>query len=146
MTGLLIIVGVTAFIGLILWIFDRRVRNDSFIKADEIEKPKENETDPQPSQQECCGLHIVCERESLVPFTDKIEYYDDEELDRFKDREPDSYTDEEIEEWREILLTLRAEEIAGWARSIQLREIPMPQLIRDELFLIVSDARLHPTP
>ena len=34
---------------------------------------------------ECCGQHETCERDSLLAAVSKqIEYYDDEELDRFQ--------------------------------------------------------------
>lgn len=37
--------------------------------------------------QECCGQHEVCEKESLLAAVSKqIEYYNDEELDRFRER------------------------------------------------------------
>ena len=45
---------------------------------------------------ECCGQHAVCEKESLLAAVSRqIEYYDDEELDRFKGRPSDAYTEEE---------------------------------------------------
>ena len=48
--------------------------------------------------QECCGMHITCEKDSLLASVSKeIEYYDDEELDRFAGKSPDGYTDDEIE-------------------------------------------------
>ena len=40
---------------------------------------------------ECCGLHEVCEKESLRALED-VEYYEDEELDRFRGRT--TYSDE----------------------------------------------------
>ena len=52
---------------------------------------------------ECCGQHQICEKESLLAAVSKqIEYYDDEELDRFKGRPSDGYSEEEIEEFRDI--------------------------------------------
>ena len=52
---------------------------------------------------ECCGQHEVCEKDSLLAAVSKgIEYYDDEELDRFRGRASDDYTDEEVEEFREV--------------------------------------------
>ena len=34
---------------------------------------------------ECCGQHEICEKESLLAaVSKKVEYYDDEELDRFR--------------------------------------------------------------
>jgi succinate dehydrogenase flavin-adding protein (antitoxin of CptAB toxin-antitoxin module) len=91
---------------------------------------------------ECCGQHEVCEKESLLAAVSKrIEYYDDEELDRFAGRESDSYSDEEVEEFREILYTTHEVEVAGWARSLQLRGIAMPDALKDELFLIIGERR-----
>lgn len=90
----------------------------------------------------CCGMHITCEKDSLLAAVSaKIEYYDDEELDRLAGRDPESFTDDEIEELRSVMLTLLPSDIAGWARSIQLRGIRLPQLLRDELIMIVAEAR-----
>ena len=56
---------------------------------------------------ECCGQHQICEKESLLAAVSKqIEYYDDEELDRFKGHPSDGYTEEEIEEFRDILYSM----------------------------------------
>lgn len=93
-------------------------------------------------EEECCGMHITCEKDSLLASVSKeIEYYDDEELDRFAGKEAADYTPDEIEEFRDILLSMRPDDIAGWARSLQLRQIKLPAEIRDELILIVSEAR-----
>ena len=92
--------------------------------------------------EECCGMHITCEKDSLLAsVSDDIVYYDDEELDRFCGRRPDDYNDDEIEEFRGVLLTLLPEDIAGWGRSIQLRGIELPSDVRDELLMIVAEAR-----
>ncbi len=71
----------------------------------------------------------------------EIEYYDDEELDTYAGKAPEDYSPGEIEEFREILLTLLPHDIAGWARSLHLRGISLPAQVRDELILIVSEAR-----
>lgn len=89
----------------------------------------------------CCGMHMVCEKTNLSPLTGEIVYYDDEELDRFRGRTPESYTPEETEEFRDVLMTLLPEDVAGWSRSIQVREIALPTDVRDELLLIVSELR-----
>lgn len=92
--------------------------------------------------EDCCGMHITCEKDSLLAsVSSKIEYYDDEELDRFAGRGSEDYTDSEIEQFRDILLTLLPDDIAGWARSIQLRGITLPSCVREELLMIVSEAR-----
>ena len=66
---------------------------------------------------------------------------DDEELDAFKGRASESYTAEEVEMFRDILLTLRPDDVAGWSRSIQLRGITLPEEIREELIMIVGEQR-----
>ena len=101
---------------------------------------------PEPQElveEECCGQHETCERDSLLAAVSKeIEYYDDEELDRFRGIESDAYDDEAIDEFREILYTLKEIEVAGWIRSLQLRSINLPDAIKDEAFLIVGERRL----
>ena len=91
---------------------------------------------------ECCGQHEVCEKDSLLAAVSKgIEYYDDEELDRFRGRASDDYTDEEVEEFREVMFTCKDDEGAGWWRSLQLRGIELPDELKDELFLIIGERR-----
>lgn len=118
-----------------LYLLDKLFYNKS------SQEPEESETQ-EPADTECCGMHITCEKDSLVAGLDReLLYYDDEELDAYRGRTADSYTDTEIEEFREVLLTLRPEEIAGWARSITTRGITLPADVRDELLLIVAEAR-----
>ena len=91
---------------------------------------------------ECCGQHEVCERDSLLAaVSKKIEYYDDEELDRFRGRPSNGYNEEEVEEFREIMYTCKEDEVAGWSRSLQLRGVELPDELKDELFLIVGERR-----
>ena len=93
---------------------------------------------------ECCGQHQICEKESLLAAVSKqIEYYDDEELDRIKGRPSDGYSEEEIEEFRDILYSMQEVDVAGWSRSLQLRGIELPDELKDELFLIVGERRFH---
>ena len=95
-----------------------------------------------PADMECCGQHEVCEKESLLAAISKqIEYYDDEELDRFKGRGGDEYTEEEAEEFRNVLYTMRSEEVAGWVRSLQRRQVNLPDEMKDEVFMIVGERR-----
>ncbi len=90
----------------------------------------------------CCGLHMTCEKDSLLAdVSQTIDYFDDEELDRFAGRDADSYSPQETEEFRDVLLTLLPADIAPWARSIQLRGITLPSEVREELLMIVAEAR-----
>lgn len=93
---------------------------------------------------ECCGQHETCERDSLLAAVSKqIEYYNDEELDRFQGRLSDEYSENEIDEFREVLYTMQEVEVAGWVRSLQLRAIELPDELKDEVFLIVGERRMN---
>ena len=70
--------------------------------------------------------------------TKEIEYYDDEDLDRFAGRDSDAYTDEEVEEFSEVLYTMQPEEVAGWSRSLILRGINLPNQLKDEVIGFLS--------
>lgn len=86
---------------------------------------------------ECCGQHEVCEKESLRAADLDIEYYEDEELDRYRGRT--TYSEEEVEEFREVLYTMRPDEVAGWLRSLELRRVNLPDELKDEAFMIVGE-------
>ena len=91
---------------------------------------------------ECCGQHETCEKESLLAAISKqIEYYNDEELDRFRGRGSDAYSPDEIEEFRDVLYTMRDDEVASWVRSLQLRAVNLPDELKDEVFMIVGERR-----
>lgn len=91
---------------------------------------------------ECCGQHETCEKDSLLAAVSReIEYYNDEELDRFRGVANDEYLPEEIEEFRDIMYTMREEEVAGWVRSLQLRAINVPDELKDEIFMIIGERR-----
>ncbi|MCR4921536.1 MAG: phospholipase [Bacteroidaceae bacterium] len=99
-------------------------------------------TPPNPADMECCGQHEVCEKESLLAAVSRqVEYYDDEELDRFRGREGSDYSATETEEFRDVLYSMRSDEVAGWVRSLQLRQVALPDEIKDEVFMIVGERR-----
>ncbi|MCQ2094064.1 MAG: phospholipase [Bacteroidaceae bacterium] len=117
-------------------------RNRSLKKKLERGEISEMPSIKQVQDMECCGQHEVCEKESLLAAVSKeIEYYNDEELDRFRGRTSDEYTDEEIDEFRDVLYTMRDYEVAGWVRSLQLRAVELPDSLKDEVFLIVGERR-----
>ncbi len=92
----------------------------------------------------CCGMHSTCERDSLLAaVSTKIVYYDDEELDRYQGVDAGAYPADAIDEFREILITLDEDDVAGWVRSLQLRGISIPEAIKPELFLIVGENRAY---
>ena len=94
--------------------------------------------------EECCGQHATCERDSLLAAVSKeIIYYADEELDRYKGRASDEYTDEEAEEFATVFYELKEIEVAGWVRSLQLRQVSLPEQLMDEVLLVVRERRFQ---
>lgn len=90
----------------------------------------------------CCGQHAVCEKDSLLAAVSRgVEYFEDEELDRFRGRPSGGYTPEEVEEFEEVLTTMRPEEVPAWVRSLQLRGLNLPDALRDEVILLVGEQR-----
>ncbi len=91
---------------------------------------------------ECCGQHEMCEKESLLAaVSKKIEYYDDEELDEYRGISSSDYSNEQIDQFRDIFYTMQEVEVAGWVRSLQLRGVDLPDEIKDEVFLVVGERR-----
>lgn len=61
----------------------------------------------QEADAECCGQHEICERDSLLAaVSKKIEYYDDEELDKYIGISPDEYTQGQEDEFRDVFYTM----------------------------------------
>lgn len=88
--------------------------------------------------EECCGEHEVCEKGRIKrALRTDIEYFDDEELDRYRGTAPDEYDDEAVEEFREVLYTMHPSEIEDWLKSLELREVALPDALKDELFMLM---------
>lgn len=138
MTAALIILGALTGVGLALYLHYRLTGGDQ-------SEPRKTGSAPEnaaPEASECCGMHITCEKDSLLAaVSQEIEYYDDEELDAYRGRGAHDYTDDEIEQFRDVLLTLLPADIAGWARSMQSRGITLPECVREELLMIVAEER-----
>lgn len=118
------------------------IRNRSLKKKLERGEITELPSIKQVEDMECCGQHEVCERDSLLAAVSKeIEYYNDEELDRYRGIPAEDYPDEALEEFREVLYTMREDEVAGWVRSLQLRAVELPNALKDEVFLIIGERR-----
>lgn len=110
-TGLLIIVALFTFLS--------KCKNN---------KPEEEIAAP---PAECCGAHAICEK-GLKKATSNIEYFDDEELDKFKHIASDNYSDAQIDIFRDVLYTLRREEVQDWLISLEKREIGFPDQLKQE--------------
>lgn len=74
----------------------------------------------------CCGAHAVCEKH-LPKVKKEIIYFDDEELDRFSGKDNESYSLEDIQEFKEIMSSIREDEINIWLKSLSQRKIELPK-------------------
>lgn len=90
----------------------------------------------------CCGKHEVCLRQSLLAANVRsvADYFEDEELDAFQGRDAFEYSPEEIEQFEEVLTTLRPEEVADWLAALERRSIELPIALRDEAVMLVEEA------
>ena len=52
-----------------------------------------------------------------------------------------AFSEAEAEQFADILYTMQPEEVAAWNRSLILRGINIPDQIRDEMLLLLSDDR-----
>lgn len=87
----------------------------------------------------CDGTSTKCEQTCMMEAaTRPIEYYDDEELDTYCGRPSNDYTDAEVDQFAEVLHTMRQDEVAGWMRSLNLRGIQLPDALKDEVYLLVE--------
>lgn len=87
----------------------------------------------------CSGSDVMCEQEcTMKAATEPIEYFDDEELDTFRGRPSDSYTEEETQQFADVLETLQPNEVKPWGRSLILRGINMPDSLKDEFAMLAE--------
>lgn len=148
MTGALVILAVTVVAGVILYLTREKEKKEASQSVDDTpscvtgssECPSDPSGCPEATAGEdsgepevCCGLHEVCRKGLLRK--DEL-YYNDEELDRYKGREPDSYLPSEVEEFREVLYTLRPAEVAAWGAALTQRGIFLPLDLRDEWIML----------
>lgn len=153
MRGIILLIAFILF-GIIIFLLNKFARPKKAAKQEEtaptetvaqkVEEAPKAEEEEYERPDGCCGAHEVCENESLLATNAKIVYFDDEELDAFKDREPESYTDEEISQFDEVFMTLRENELVDWLKSLQLRHVPLPECIKEQALMIISERRNNP--
>lgn len=85
----------------------------------------------------CLSCSVGCTTPIDTSLTGKrrpmILYYEDEELDRFRGRAADLYTEMETQEFRHVLRTLQDADVPGWVTSIHRRGIHFPAGVADEV-------------
>ena len=109
------------------------------------ETPDEAGDDKQPATaSECepgdqCGVSCFCDDKALErQMSEEIVYYEDEDLDRYAGTAANEYTPEQIEEFSDVLTTLNPNEVADWLHSLQLRNIELPEDLKDEATMMLQ--------
>ena len=105
-------------------------------------KPEEQDEQPQPEVPagECCGKHAVCEKQKLAEARLRsAQYFDDEELDRFRGRKANDYTDQEVEEFRYVMYTMQQDEVREWMECLQARDIEIPDQLKEECYSMMNE-------
>ena len=137
----LLVIFFSIFFSYLFYVHNRKKKALPPVEEETEEERKERIRKEKIASGECCGQHAVCERDSLLNTKMKAVYYDDEELDAFANREPSDYTDEEISQFQNVLYTMKDFDVAGWLKSLQSREIQLPDVVREEALMIVSERR-----
>lgn len=143
---LVIFIGLGLFIAIATELREREKKADTNDSGTAFQAPIQPTQKTKVPDGECCGQHAVCERDLLLNQKPEIIYYDDEELDALSGISPDEYTEEQYHALEEVFYTLQEKDVAGWLKSLQLRNIILPNELRDEALLIVSERRRKSNP
>ncbi len=141
MQSLYLFIGIIAFFIIALWLSNYLQRRKGNSSERETVAPS---IDLGSNESGCCGAHEICDKDSLIAaFAESAEYFEDEELDKYRNRDSDRYSDQEAEEFRDVFYSVLDEEKPRWIRSLQMREIALPDQLKDEVLMIVNDLRMH---
>lgn len=127
-----IIIGVFAVGAFTFLLIENRKRAKQAQKTNDYEEIQAPALD-------CCGAHEVCEYDEIKMDESRIEYYDDEELDQYRNIDSTDYNDQQIDQFREVLYTLKTDEIRYWLLSIERRKINLPSVLQDEARMLIAE-------
>jgi hypothetical protein len=113
-----------------LWKSNRKHR-------DEVGEVPVVETNIDPS---CCGAHEVCDFDATKADPTIVEYFEDEDLDKLRAINPGDYSEEQIDQLREVLYTLQTHEIRKWLLSLERRYIHLPDFLIQEARDLQTDS------
>ena len=137
MNNVYVICAVTLLLIFVLYYLDRYNKINRIRKSNQADEPAAQEPVP---DGECCGKHAVCEKQKLAEARLRSkQYFDDEELDRFKGRSSDSYDDKEVEEFRYVMYTMQQDEVREWMECLQAREIELPDELKEECYSMMNE-------
>lgn len=87
----------------------------------------------------CAADPGTCLKERVIQnAVGEIEYFDDEELDRFRGRRADSYTADEASMFAEVMYTMKPEEVKDWLVSLGRRCVNLPDQLKDEAMMLME--------
>ena len=124
-----IIVGLFTVIGIAVLVKVNRDRKKANTIAEKTSAPASD----------CCGAHEVCEFDLIKADENRIEYYDDEELDEYKNINENTYSGNQIDQFRDVLYTLKTDEIRYWLLSIERRKINLPDILVSEARMLMAE-------
>ena len=120
------IFGIIILFGIFLYINGRPKRS---AKTEPVQEPIE---EPRQIASDCCGAHEICEFGESEFNEEIITYFDDEELDELRNVRESDLTARQIDDLREVLYTLRSEEISKWLVNIGRLHIHLPVILQQE--------------
>ena len=130
--------------GAIVWLIDRLFyQHKTGETVDESDENASTDSSTQGCADESCGLRTICPSEQILEGAcrQEITYYEDEELDAFAGRGEGDYSDDELEQWRDVLYTLQPADLLGWGQSIKHRGLIMPTSIHAEFLQLAAEHR-----
>lgn len=127
------IFGIIILFGIFLYLNARPKRN---AKSEPVPEPIE---EPRQIASDCCGAHEICEFDESDFNEEIITYFDDEELDELRNVRESELTAKQIDDLREVLYTLRTEEISKWLVSIGRRHIHLPDFLQQEARQLMAE-------
>ena len=137
MNNVYVICAVTLLLIFVLYYLDRYNKINKIRKSTEADELAATEP---VSDGECCGKHAVCEKQKLAQARlREAQYFDDEDLDRFRGRNADSYDDSEVEEFRYVMYTMQQDEVREWMECLQARDIEIPDELKEECYSMMNE-------
>ncbi len=92
----------------------------------------EPQEEPREVASDCCGAHEICEFDESAFNEEIIVYFNDEELDELRNIREADLTASQIDDLREVLYTMKTNEISKWIVSLGRRHIHLPEILKQE--------------
>ncbi len=130
--GMIYTIGILLVFFAVAILFFRKNARKNTVSEQTAEEPKKIDAN-------CCGAHEVCDFDEAEFGREEIIYFNDEELDTMSNLREDELTSVQIDDLRDVLYTLRTEEIGKWLVSIGRRHIHLPAILQQEARQLMAD-------